>query len=112
MNTNTTKNVTTSLEWLQETVEAATKSKVSQQTQMINDINFMWMMSNVNIYEKAVLTQLILKPNTPCTVKELSFWSGITESSCKRAVNSLKKSNAIINHPKVKGVILNPKTLG
>ena len=51
MNMNTTKNVTTSLEWLQETVEAATKSKVSQQTQMINDINFMWMMSNVNIYE-------------------------------------------------------------
>lgn len=79
---------------------------VDKNLQKAQDITFMWGMSNCNIYEKVVLTELILNEG-PSTPKEIAFRMGISESSAKRAIKSLKESGICINHPKVNGVIIN-----
>tara|TARA_R110000803_G_scaffold51703_2_gene106695 strand:+ start:187 stop:543 length:357 start_codon:yes stop_codon:yes gene_type:complete len=106
----------TSMEWVKEAVETAMEDtfkpvyKISNEKQQVTDIAFMWQMSNTTIYEKAVLTQLICY-STPWTINDLVFSTGVSISSIKRAVKSLRRSGIIINHPKVDGVILNPITL-
>jgi predicted transcriptional regulator len=79
---------------------------VDKNLQKAQDITFMWSMSNCTIYEKVVLTELILHEG-PSTPKEIAFRMGISEASARRAVKSLKESGICINHPKVDGVIIN-----
>ena len=76
----------------------------------VQDIRFMWAMSSTTIYEKAVLTQLILNAE-PQTSREIAFNTGVSESSVKRAVKSLKQAGIVINHPRVDGIILDEKRL-
>ncbi len=77
----------------------------------VKDITFMWAMSNTSLIEKAVLTQLILYKDIPMSLQDIQFNSGISITSVRRAVKSLKQAGICINHPKVDGVILNKATL-
>lgn len=81
------------------------KYPVDKNLQKTQDIRFMWSMSNSTLYEKVVLTQLILT-DSPSTPREIAFNTGISEVSARRAIKSLKQAGICINHPKVDGVIL------
>jgi len=79
---------------------------VDKNLQKVIDITFMWSMSNATIYEKAVLTQLILHKDVPMTSQEIAFNTGVSITSIRRAIKSLKQTGICINHPKVDGIIL------
>lgn len=82
------------------------KKSVDKNLQKVVDITFMWSMSNATIYEKAVLTQLILHKDVPMTSQEIAFNTGVSIASVRRAVKSFKQTGICINHPKVDGIIL------
>ena len=119
MNTNTTQNIVTNLEWLRNVVETAMESefvpvmkKSTHENQIVNDIYYVLISDSFNTYEKNCLIALLVQPvKAPMTVKTLSDMIKMHISSVKRAVKTLKMCGILVNHSTEKGFILNDKII-
>lgn len=119
MNTNTTKNVVTSLEWLREATEIAFEKqakpvykKGNHANPIINDIYHVLRSDSFNTYEKNCLIALMVQAiKAPMTISTLVDMTKINISSVKRAVRTLKSCGILVNHPTETGFILNEKII-
>ena len=119
MNTNTTKNVVASLEWLREAVETAMEEqfkpvykKGNHANPIVNDIYHVLREDWLNSYEKLCLIALMVQSiKAPMTVSTLSDMTKIHISSVKRAVKKLKSCGILVNHTTEPGFILNEKII-
>ena len=119
MNTNTTKNVVASLEWLRETVETAMEEqfkpvykKGSHANPIVNDIYHVLRSDSFNTYEKNCLIALMVQSiKAPMTISTLADMTKISISSVKRAVRTLKMCGILVNHDTEPGFILNEKII-
>ena len=117
MNSNTSNNSVTSLEWLRQAVETAMESefepvmkKSTHENQIVNDIYYVLRSDSFNIYEKNCLIALLVQPSKePMTHKTLSDMTKMHISSIKRAVKTLKMCGILVNHSTKRGFILNDK---